>query len=149
RGVDDLQALEVHARATLVRDLDELVGGRRTAGLDLGHDERRWWPGDDTGEDRRPDPRERDGHDEDDERGRARAPGTIHRRPPGGGGSGGGSPFVAARVRPALIPPLTTFDYDALRYPVPTRPEPQNQERPWLAPRELPAPTHVGATVPP
>ena len=92
RDVDQLQPAEVDRRSALVRHLDELVGRGRAAGLDLRDDQRRHGPAD-VGDGQPvlrawlPRGHEPDQEDhEDDQRGQARAPGAMHRRPPGGYG---------------------------------------------------------------
>ena len=114
RDVDQLQPAEVDRRSALVRHLDELVGRGGAAGLDLRDDQRRHGPGD-VG-DRQPVLRawlprghEPDQEDhEDDQRGQARAPGAMHRRPPGGYGQatdGRRAAVLAEAAQPPLIRP--------------------------------------------
>ena len=80
RRIDDLQAGQVDRRAALVGDLHELVGCRRATGLDLRDHERGWRPPDGRRERAGTAPAAKDAdHHDDDERGRSRAPGTIHR----------------------------------------------------------------------
>ena len=74
-----LRDQQVDRRRALVRDLDELVRGRRSTGLDLRNDERGRRPTDIPGTDTGTSPPcDSGGEDDDDERGQPRAPGTSH-----------------------------------------------------------------------